>query len=232
MEDKIGIDNLSCDEIILDPDKLSRLLYRDINDDGNGDGQDDVEEMRYFDSLGSYDDCENKIQMVLPAERNDHTDKSVSTPLSSSGQRDDRNEKKLPPVRLQKVSSDDLSWLDTVIKHNSVDIVDDIEGEVAEENTDNTKTTEISNSEPNEYTTELKCESVEEMMDDTEERKTFLSYCDICVWCSQHLCISITISICIAITVIIIINIIFGFDPFLIIILFSLIFLLMTLLTG
>ena len=110
--------------------------------------------------------------------------------------------------------------------------VDDFEGDLAEENTDNTKTTEISNSEANENTTELKCESVEEMMDDTEERKTFLSYCDICVWCSQHLCISITISICIAITVIIIINIIFGFDPFLIIILFSLIFLLMTLLTG
>ena len=53
-----------------------------------------------------------------------------------------------------------------------------------------------------------------------------------CHSCSQHLCLVTAVSLCSAITVLIIINIVFGFDPFLIILMFSLIFLLMTLLTG
>ena len=53
-----------------------------------------------------------------------------------------------------------------------------------------------------------------------------------CHSCSQHLCLITAVSLCSAVTVLIIINIVFGFDPFLIILMFSLIFLLMTLLTG
>ena len=57
-------------------------------------------------------------------------------------------------------------------------------------------------------------------------------WCEACRYCSQHICLATTASLCAAITVLIIINIVLGFDPFLLILMFSLIFLLMTLLTG
>ena len=57
-------------------------------------------------------------------------------------------------------------------------------------------------------------------------------WCEACRYCSQHICLATTVSLCAAITVLIIINIVLGFDPFLLILMFSLIFLLMTLLTG
>ena len=54
----------------------------------------------------------------------------------------------------------------------------------------------------------------------------------VCHYCAQHLCLATAVSLCSAIIILITINIVFGFDPFLIILMFSLIFLLMTLLTG
>ena len=71
--------------------------------------------------------------------------------------------------------------------------------------------------------------------DQDNESDTAKSRCDpcqLCRYCSQHICMATTVSLCAAFTVLIIINIVLGFDPFLIILMFSLIFLLMTLLTG
>ena len=66
--------------------------------------------------------------------------------------------------------------------------------------------------------------------DDGDKTRCWVSR--VCHSCSQHLCLVTAGSLCSAVTVLIIINIVFGFDPFLIILMFSLIFLLMTLLTG
>ena len=67
---------------------------------------------------------------------------------------------------------------------------------------------------------------------DNDDDKTRCWVSRVCHSCSQHLCLVTAGSLCSAVTVLIIINIVFGFDPFLIILMFSLIFLLMTLLTG
>ena len=66
--------------------------------------------------------------------------------------------------------------------------------------------------------------------DDGDKTRCWVSR--VCHSCSQHLCLVTAGSLCSAVTILIIINIVFGFDPFLIILMFSLIFLLMTLLTG
>ena len=64
------------------------------------------------------------------------------------------------------------------------------------------------------------------------EDKTGCWLTRVCHYCAQHLCFATAVSLCSAIIILITINIVFGFDPFLIILMFSLIFLLMTLLTG
>ena len=66
----------------------------------------------------------------------------------------------------------------------------------------------------------------------SDTAKSSCDPCKLCRYCSQHICMATTVSLCAAITVLIIINLVLGFDPFLIILMFSLIFLLMTLLTG
>ena len=58
----------------------------------------------------------NKIQKVLPAIEQADIDEEKSELNEVATKKN-----KLPPVTLQKVQSEDLSWLDTIIKHNSID---------------------------------------------------------------------------------------------------------------
>ena len=127
-----GALNLGCDEILLDPDKLSRLLYEDEQEEKHHsrESQDKGDMYRHTrdtdHSESTFSDLNNdesviQVRNVLPAPGSE--DKFVA-----KAQRIDEEEKgeekigaKLPPVRLHKVQSEDLAWLDTIIKHNSLD---------------------------------------------------------------------------------------------------------------
>ena len=116
-----GQDNLACDEVILDPDKLAKLLY-DTNDGYgsinseivNEDMYKDVKDSDDYDSITSYI-AKNvgSLRHVAPIDEDKAQDDCDND--------DSDNNRRLPPVQLQKVQSEDLTWLDTIIKHNSLD---------------------------------------------------------------------------------------------------------------
>ena len=139
-----GFDNQSHDEILLDPDKLAKILYSEDNsyfneenksvahDEDyakNGDNPSDgmytcVRDSDDYESLTS--DLTNKIHKVLPAtDQGDIDEETDEKHLYSIREAAAANRYKLPPVTLQKVQSEDLSWLDTIIKHNSLDMDND-----------------------------------------------------------------------------------------------------------
>ena len=115
--------NLGCEELLLDPDQLSRLLYED----------DRVRQSQSRDVGDSENKDERVIQVrsVLPAPNiedidnnstNDVTNENVNdNDVTNERSEEKETEAKLPPVRLHKVQSEDLTWLDTIIKHNSLD---------------------------------------------------------------------------------------------------------------
>ena len=129
--------NLGCEELLLDPDQLSRLLYEDDRDrKPSRESQRDV---------GASDNDKNKeerviqVRSVLPDPNNEDNDNIVTNHNHNNNDVTNENvndndvtnervkeeevktEAKLPPVRLHKVQSEDLTWLDTIIKHNSLD---------------------------------------------------------------------------------------------------------------
>ena len=130
-----GALNLGCDELLLDPDKLSRLLYEDEQEKRHqskeGECGDMYRHTRDTDrSESTFSDMNNdesviQVRNVLPAPGSE--DKDAETVLRTEEEYNrDRDEEeiieaKLPPVRLHKVQSEDLTWLDTIIKHNSLD---------------------------------------------------------------------------------------------------------------
>ena len=127
-----GALNLGCDELLLDPDKLSRLLYEDEQEKRHQSKEGECGDMyrhtrdtdrseSTFSDLNN-DECVIQVRSVLPAPGSE--DRDVATVLRTE-EEDNGDEKeigaKLPPVRLHKVQSEDLTWLDTIIKHNSLD---------------------------------------------------------------------------------------------------------------
>ena len=126
-----GEDNLACDEVILDPDKLAKLLYDSQDGDADTslntniinnvireDMYKDVRDSDDYDSITSYIARNvSSLRHVTPVDEEPVKDDC------DNNKDDDSNDtrRRLPPVQLQKVQSEDLSWLDTIIKHNSLD---------------------------------------------------------------------------------------------------------------
>ena len=129
-----GFDQQTHDEILLDPDKLAKLLYNEddnhfkedtklVRDNVDVPKDNDLRTDGMYTSIRDSDDYEsltsdltNKIQKVLPA-----IEQAVIDEEKAELNEVATNKNKLPPVTLQKVQSEDLSWLDTIIKHNSID---------------------------------------------------------------------------------------------------------------
>ena len=133
--DETGVAAVGCDELLLDPEKLARLLYEDEHGGESRDGG-DGEMYRYISVVGGSqsvsrsrdlnltDESDIHVRKVLPAPNTDENNFINDSNEKSEKLEEDKIEKpeaKLPPVRLQKVQSEDLSWLDSIIKHNSLD---------------------------------------------------------------------------------------------------------------
>ena len=131
-----GALNLGCDELLLDPDKLSRLLYEDDQGERHyGREEEDRDMYRHirdsdrtestFSDLNNDDERVIHVRKVLPApnseDNNVTTSKERFEEEEKEGYRETETGARLPPVRLHKVQSEDLTWLDTIIKHNSLD---------------------------------------------------------------------------------------------------------------
>ena len=93
-------DNAGFDEILLSPHRLTELSHRGALS---------------TEHLNSPEDKQRrKIQRVRPARDEENSLKSNSDCGLEGG--DEQNQLgKLPPVKLQRVLSEDLSWLDTII---------------------------------------------------------------------------------------------------------------------
>ena len=194
----------------------------------------------------------HSVQRVLPAPRHTpHTEEG-------GGEREDLARERadpaplasLPPVQLHKVRSEDLSWLEAVTRHNTLhsdtgcqDHADTGGQEQADTGCQDKANTgcrrqQTSGSSDKEAASELWEVTGPSRSSSLTSARPSVSgpgpkpWCEACRYCSQHICLATTASLCAAITVLIIINIVLGFDPFLLILMFSLIFLLMTLLTG
>ena len=122
--------NLGCDELLLDPDKLSRLLYEDDQGERHyGREEEDRDMYRHirdsdrtestFSDLNNEEERVIHVRKVLPAPNSE--DNNVATAEEEDVDRETDTGGRLPPVRLHKVQSEDLTWLDTIIKHNSLD---------------------------------------------------------------------------------------------------------------
>ena len=98
-------ENVGFDEILLSPNRLSRLLYNN----------DLVLPHLNIGQQGELTEEENnlgKIKRVSPALDQENILRSNSD--LEVGEEQDEG-RKLPPAKLQKVRSEDLSWLDTII---------------------------------------------------------------------------------------------------------------------
>ena len=131
-----GALNLGCDELLLDPDKLSRLLYEDEQGERHlsreGEDGDMYRHIRDSDRTeANFSDLNNEAERVIHVRKVLPAPNSEDNNVTTSKERFDEEEKegdrgteagaRLPPVRLHKVQSEDLTWLDTIIKHNSLD---------------------------------------------------------------------------------------------------------------
>ena len=130
-----GALNLGCDELLLDPDKLSRLLYEDEQGEKHhgresfeGENGDMYRHIRDSDRTESnFSDLNNEeervihVRKVLPAPNSEDNNVTTAKERFEEEEKSDETGARLPPVRLHKVQSEDLTWLDTIIKHNSLD---------------------------------------------------------------------------------------------------------------
>ena len=128
-----GALNLGCDELLLDPDKLSRLLYEDEQGERHrGREEEDRDMYRHirdsdrtesnFSDLNNEDERVIHVRKVLPAPNSEGNNVIAAERLEEEKvDRETETGARLPPVRLHKVQSEDLTWLDTIIKHNSLD---------------------------------------------------------------------------------------------------------------
>ena len=101
-------ENVVFDEILLSPNRLSRLLYNN----------DLVLPHLNIGQQGELTEEENnlgKIQRVSPALDQENILRSNNESDIEVGEEQDQGRKLPPPVKLQKVRSEDLSWLDTII---------------------------------------------------------------------------------------------------------------------
>ena len=125
-----GALNLGCDELLLDPDKLSRLLYEDDQGERHHWREEEDRDMyrhirdsdrteSTFSDLNNEEERVIHVRKVLPAPNSE--DNNVATAEEEDVDRETDTGARLPPVRLHKVQSEDLTWLDTIIKHNSLD---------------------------------------------------------------------------------------------------------------
>ena len=117
-EQRGGEENAGFDEILLSPDRLARLVdtnARDMNNLKISHRHQGVP----IDHNGS-DEAhhQGKIQRVLPAMEDENILKS-SNDSDLEVEEEQKQKGKLPPVRLQRVRSEDLSWLDTIIYNNT-----------------------------------------------------------------------------------------------------------------
>ena len=128
-EHERGALNLGCEELLLDPDQLSRLLYEDDRDRQRPSRQREVEASDYSEQ-NNKDERVIQVRSVLPAPSTEDNTNDNDNEIDNDDDNDnhvtterpeEEIEAKLPPVRLHKVQSEDLTWLDTIIKHNSLD---------------------------------------------------------------------------------------------------------------
>ena len=121
-EQRGGEENAGFDEILLSPDRLARLvdnndidmnhlnIYHQHHHQGGP-----TEHIHYISS--DEDHNKGKIQRVLPALEDENILKSNNN--SDLEVEEEQKQRELPPVKLQKVRSEDLSWLDTIIYNNT-----------------------------------------------------------------------------------------------------------------
>ena len=109
MRDREGCEeNVGFDEILLSPNRLSQLLYNN----------DLVLPHLNIGQQGGLTEGGNnlgKIQRVSPALDQENILRSNNDSDIEVGEEQDQGRKLPPPVKLQKVRSEDLRWLDTII---------------------------------------------------------------------------------------------------------------------
>ena len=108
-----GEENAGFDEILLSPDRLAGLVDTNARDVNNL--KISHRHQREATDYNGSDEAhhQGKIQRVLPAMEDENILKSSNDSLEV--EEEQKQKGKLPPVRLQRVRSEDLSWLDTII---------------------------------------------------------------------------------------------------------------------